>query len=78
MTAAATAASSTMPAAVSSASATTAASAAFALRTGFIDDQSAAKKVLAVQSLDCFFRFRIVADLSETEAAGLSGKTIAQ
>lgn len=50
----------------------------FALRTSLIHHQSAAKKILAVQSLNGLFRIRVVADFSETEAAGLSRETIAQ
>jgi hypothetical protein len=52
--------------------------AAFPLRTRFVDDQSAAEKILAVERFDCFVRLGVVANLGETESARLSRETIAQ
>jgi hypothetical protein len=58
---------------------TTAASATtFTLRTGFIDHQSAAQEILAVESGDNFFSFGIVANFSETKTAWLPRETIAK
>jgi hypothetical protein len=64
----------------SSAVATTssARSSAFTLGTRFVDDQSAAQKILAVEGLDRFVCFGVVANFGETESAGLSRETIAQ
>jgi hypothetical protein len=73
MTAASTASASATMAATSSARA-----AAFPLRTRFVDDQSAAEKILAVKGFDCFVRFGVVANFGETEPARLSRETIAQ
>jgi hypothetical protein len=77
-TAAVASASATTTTAVASASAATATTAAFALRAGFIDHQSAAEKFLAVQRGDGFFGFGVVFNFCETEAAGLAGETIAK
>jgi hypothetical protein len=63
---------------VPSAPATTTAASALALRTGFIHHQRAAKKVLAVQRLNRFFRLRVISDFRETESTGLARKTISQ
>ena len=73
MTAAsATTASATVPAT------SAAGAAAFALRTCFIHDERAAQKILAVQRLDGFVCFGVVANFGETETARLSRETIAQ
>jgi hypothetical protein len=67
------------PAAPATVAATsTARPAAFPLRTRFIDDQSAAEKILAVERFDCFVRFGVVANFGETESTRLSRETIAQ
>jgi hypothetical protein len=73
------------PAAPASAPASTVAAApasapasAFSLRARFIDHQRAAQEIFAVQRRDCFFGFRIVADLGEPEAARLARKTVAE
>jgi hypothetical protein len=52
--------------------------AAFALGARLIDDERPSEKVLAVQSRNGLFRFRVVAHLSETEPARLPGKSIAK
>jgi hypothetical protein len=52
--------------------------AAFSLRAGFVDNQSAAEEVLSVQCSDGFLSFRIITDFSETKASRLSCKTIAK
>jgi hypothetical protein len=52
--------------------------ATFSLRASFVDNQSAAEKVLSVQCSDGFFGFRIITDFSETKASRLSCKTIAK
>jgi len=85
-TAAASPTSAPTTAAVAAASATTAVasvpaastSAAFALWTRLVDDERSPEKVLAVQSFNCFVCFRVVADLSKTEAARLPRKPIAK
>src|SRR5271163_2383687 len=56
----------------------TAASAAFALRAGFVDHEGAAHEFLAIQRADNFFRFGVIANLREAEAARLARETIAQ
>jgi hypothetical protein len=56
----------------------TAATAAFSLWASFVDNQSAAEEVLAVQCSDGFVGFCVIADFSETEASRLSCKTIAK
>ena len=71
-------ASSTAPATTTVATPSTARAAAFPLRTRFVDDQSAAEKILAVKGFDCFVRFGVVANFGETESAWLSRETIAQ
>src|SRR5579863_7910051 len=73
----------TVPAAATTASPMPTASAAtttaaFALRTSLIDDQSAAEELLPVERGDGFFRFGIVANLRETEPARLPGETVLQ
>ena len=74
-----TAAAATASSSVTAIAATSAApAAAFALRAGFIDDESAAKKFLAVQCGDSFFRFGVITNFGETEAARLPRKTIAK
>jgi hypothetical protein len=57
---------------------TTTGATTFALRTSFIYNQRASKEILAIESRDCFFSFRVVANLRETESAGLPGETVAQ
>jgi hypothetical protein len=52
--------------------------AAFALRAGFVDNQRSAEKILAVERGDCFFRFLVVADFGEAEAARLPGEPVAE
>jgi hypothetical protein len=52
--------------------------AALALRTCFIYNQRAAHKIFAVQRLNRFFRLRVIADLRESESAGLPGEAIAK
>ena len=78
VTSAATAASATMTTAVASASTASTSASAFALRTRFIHDQRAAKKILAVQRLNRLFRLRIISYFRETESTGLPRKTIPQ
>jgi hypothetical protein len=56
----------------------TAATTAFALRARLVDYERPSQEVLAVQSRDRLFRRRIVAHLSETEAARLPGESIAK
>jgi hypothetical protein len=51
--------------------------AAFARRTGLVDNYVAAEEVLAVERLDSLSGFVIVVDFHEAEAAGLSGKAVA-
>jgi hypothetical protein len=51
---------------------------AFALGAGFIHHESAAEKILAVQSGDGFFRFGIILDFREAETAGLACESIAK
>src|SRR5208282_1488772 len=77
---AAVAAASSATASATMAAASTAASAAttFTLRAGFIDDERAAEKILAIQRGDHFFRFAVISNFRETEAARLSRETIAQ
>ena len=77
MAAASASAASMTPAAVTSAPAARA-SAALALRPGFINDERASEKILAVQGRDRFLRFRVVANLGETKAARLPRETIAK
>lgn len=64
------------PTSVAATSATTAS--AFTLGTRLIDDEGAAKKVLAVERFYRFVRFGVVADFGKTESAWLPCKTIAQ
>jgi hypothetical protein len=80
-TASAATAASTAPTAVSAAitaSPATSSTAAFSLRTSFVHDQRAAKKVFAVESCNRLLRCAVVVNLSETETARLSCKTIAE
>jgi len=63
---------------MTSASATASPAATFALRPGFIYNQSASEKILAVERRDGLFRFSIVADFGEAEPARLPRETIAQ
>jgi hypothetical protein len=81
-TASAATAASTAPTAVSAAitasPATPSATTAFSLRTSFVHDQRAAKKVFAVESCNRLLRCAVVVNLSETETARLSCKTIAE
>jgi hypothetical protein len=60
------------------ATSTAASAATFTLRTGFVDHQCAAEKILAVESGDDFFGFGVIANFSETEAAWLPRETIAK
>ncbi len=74
-----TAASATTPSSVTAIASTSATpAAAFSLRTGFIDDESAAKKVFSVQRSDGFFGFGVVTDFGESKATRLPGKSIAK
>jgi hypothetical protein len=75
-TAIATASAATTTAVATAPPATTAS--AFALRTGFVDHQSAAHEFAAVERGNCFFRFGIIIDFGETETARLSRETIAE
>jgi len=63
--------------AVSTASAATTSS-AFALRTCFVDDESAAEKFPPVQSCDDLFGFRIIPNFGESETARLAREPIAK
>jgi hypothetical protein len=65
-------------AAGTTASTTARAPATFALWAGFIHDERTSEKVLVVQSRNRLLRFRIVANLGETEAARLPRETIAK
>jgi len=60
------------------AAAPTTTSAAFTLRTRFVDDERTPEEILTVQSRDCFFSFRVVPDFREAEAARLSSKPISK
>jgi hypothetical protein len=51
---------------------------AFALRTGFVDDEGAAEKFLAVERGNCLFGFSVIFDFRETESARLAGEAIAK
>ena len=73
-----TATSTTSTASATVAATSAAGTAAFTLRTRFVDDQSAAQKILAVERFDRFVRFGVVANFGETESARLSRETIAQ
>jgi hypothetical protein len=68
----------TLSAAITAASATPSATTAFSLRTSFIHYQRAAKEVFAIESCNRLFRCAVVVNLSETETARLSCKTIAE
>jgi autotransporter adhesin len=68
----------TMSAAITAASATPSATTAFSLRTSFIHYQRAAKEVFAIESCNRLFRCAVIVNLSETETARLSCKTIAE
>lgn len=57
--------------------ATTTAS-AFALRTRFVDDESAAEKFAAVESCDDLFGFGVVPNFGKPETARLARETIAK
>jgi hypothetical protein len=48
------------------------------LGTSFIHHQRAPQEILAIESGDCLFSFRVIANFRETESARLAGKTIAQ
>jgi len=76
---AAASATSTMTAAVSTArtSATTRA-ATLALGTSFIHHQCASQKILAIESGDCLFSFRVIANFRKAESPRLPCKAVAQ
>jgi len=57
---------------------TPAPTATFTLRAGFVDHQSAAEEILAVESGDHLFGFGVVANFSETKTAWLSRETVAK
>ncbi len=63
--------------AVATASAATTSS-AFALRTCFVDDESATEKFPPVQSCDDLFGFRIIPNFGESETARLAREPIAK
>jgi hypothetical protein len=71
----------TIPAASATVSAATAATSAatraFRLRARLVDNKVPAAKVLTVQAGDRTIRFFIVGDLDESEAARLTGETVA-
>jgi hypothetical protein len=50
----------------------------FTLRPGFVDNECAAEKILAIEGGDSLFSFCIVANFRETEAARLTRETIAK
>jgi hypothetical protein len=58
--------------------ASTACAATFTLRTGFVHDERAAEKFLAIQSRDGLFGFGVIFDFRETKTARLPGETIAK
>jgi hypothetical protein len=57
---------------------TTAPTAAFTLRTCFVNRESATKKILTIQSCNGLVGFRVIFNLGEAETARLSRKTIAK
>jgi hypothetical protein len=59
------------------ATAPTPATRTFCLRSGFVDDQVAAAKILAVETIDSAIGFFIVGNFDEGEAAGLTREAIA-
>jgi hypothetical protein len=75
---AASTATTTVSAAITASPATPSATTAFSLRTSFVHYQRAAKKVFAVESCNRLLRCAVVVNLSETEAARLPCKTIAE
>ncbi len=68
----------TVTAAITAASATATAASTLPLRTRFIYDERAAKKILPVEGCDCFFRRGVVVNLGKPESARLSRETIAK
>ena len=66
------------PTATAVAAASPSATTAFALWARLVDDERSSEKILAVQSFNCLVCFRVVADLSKTEAARLPRKPIAK